>query len=95
MGPSAWNSPRDATRMRFNRRIFLNSVVVIGVIVFAAVCWHSVEEIHYVKSFFPEEFTVEEAFYAAAIELIKVIIIGIPVLLIIGICLRKLREAKM
>jgi hypothetical protein len=88
----AWDNPLDATRMKFNTRTSLNLVILIGIIAFFAVCLHSVEEIHYLKSFFPEEFTVEESFYAAAIELIKVIIIGIPVLLIIGICLRKLRE---
>ncbi len=58
------------------------------------VCLHSVEEIHYLKSFFPRDFTVEEAFYAAAIELIKVIIIGLPILLVIGVCMSKLRQSK-
>ena len=80
--------------MRFSIRTLLNLVVLIGVLTYSAVCLHSVDEIHYLKSFFPGEFTVEEAFYAAAIELIKVIIIGLPILLIIGICLAKLRESK-
>ena len=80
--------------MKFNTRTLLNLVVLIGVVVFAAVCLHSVDEIHYLKSFFPTDFTVEEAFDAAAIELIKVIIIGLPILLIIDICLAKLRESK-
>jgi hypothetical protein len=80
--------------MKFNRRTFLNLVIVIGVIAFAAVCIHSVDEIHYLKSFFPADFAVEEAYYASVIELIKVIIIGLPILLIIGICLAKLRETK-
>lgn len=80
--------------MKFNTRTFLNLVVLIGVGVFAAVCLHSVDEIHYLKSFFPTDFTVEEAFDAAAMELIKVIIIGLPILLIIGICIAKLRESK-
>ena len=80
--------------MKFNRRTFLNLLVVLGVIVFSAVCFHSVQEIHYLKTFFPTDFAVDEAFDAAAIELIKVIIIGFPILLITGICLIKLRESK-
>ena len=80
--------------MKVNTRTFLNLVILAAVIAFSAISLHSVEEIHYLKSFFPREFTVEESFYAAAIELIKVIIIGLPVLLIIGICLAKLRESK-
>jgi hypothetical protein len=80
--------------MKFNTRTVLNLVILIGVIGFSGVCLHSVEEIHYLKSFFPGDFTVEESFYAAAIELIKVLIIGLPTLLIIGICLAKLRESR-
>lgn len=80
--------------MKVSTRTFLNLVILAAVIAFSAISLHSVEEIHYLKSFFPREFTVEESFYAAAIELIKVIIIGLPLLLIIGICLAKLRESK-
>lgn len=80
--------------MKFNTRTVLNLVILIGVIGFSAVCLHSVEEIHYLKSFFPGDFTVEEAFYAAGIELIKVLIIGLPILLIIGTCVTKLRDSK-
>lgn len=68
------------------RFIFKLGIVAVAV-AYSAVCWHSIEEIHYLKSFFPAKFTVEEAFYASAIELIKVVIIGIPLLLIIGIFL--------
>ena len=75
-------------------RLFLNSLIVIGVIGFSAICLHSVEEIHYLKSFFPRTFTVSESFYAAGIELIKIIIIGLPIMLIIVVCLRKLRELQ-
>jgi len=56
-----------------------------------AVCLHSLEEIHYLKSFFPHAFTVREAFYAALIELIKVAIIGIPLVLVIAVALLFLR----
>jgi len=80
--------------MKFNKQFILNLAVVAGVVGFSVVCLHSVEEIHYLKSFFPRDFTVEEAFYAAAIELIKVIIIGLPILLVIGVCMSKLRQSK-
>ena len=80
--------------MKFSTRVALNLVILIGVMAFSTVCLHSVDEIHYLKSFFPEEFTVSEAFDAAAVELVKVIIIGLPIILIIGICLIKLREPK-
>ena len=77
-----------------NKQMVMNAVIAAGVVGFSAVCLHSLEEIHYLKSFFPREFTMEEAFYAAAVELIKVIIIGLPILVIIGVCLAKLRDSK-
>ena len=80
--------------MKSATRSVLNVGIVLVVIAYIAVCLHSVDEIHYLKSFFPKQFTVEEAFYAAAIELIKVIIIGLPILVILGIGLAKLRESK-
>jgi len=69
------------------RAAFLLLTVVIATGIIVAVCWHSVEEIHYLKSFFPGSFTVQEAFYASGIELIKIIIISLPLVLIIFICL--------
>ncbi len=64
-------------------KLIITSIVICMVIIFA-VCMHSIEEIHYLKSFFPQQFTVEQAFYASAIELIKIIIICIPLLIIIN-----------
>ena len=58
------------------------SIMTLGIFVFSAVCWHSISEIHYLKSFFPRQFSVQDAYYASAIELIKVIIIGLPILFI-------------
>ncbi len=52
---------------------------MLAIIVFAAVCWHSVEEILYLKSFFPKQFSVQEAYYSASIELIKVVIILVAI----------------
>jgi len=40
---------------------------------------------------FPTHFTVQQAFYAAAIELIKVLIISLPLVLVVVVCLRLLR----
>jgi hypothetical protein len=70
-------------------RATILSAVGISLFVISAVCWHSVEEIHYQKTFFPRQFSVEEAFYAAGVELIKVVIISVPFIgiIIIGLCL--------
>ena len=60
------------------------AIVVIGcLVVIAAVSWHSVEEIHYLKTFYPETFTVEEAYYASKVELVKVAIISLPLVVVI------------
>ena len=67
-------------------------ILAAGAVVLAAVCFHSVQEIHYLKSFFPRQFTVEEAFYASAVELVKVVIIALPILVIMGVCIFFLRE---
>jgi len=61
------------------------TLVVLAVI--SGFCWHSIEEIHYLKSFFPKQFTVQEAFNASNIELIKIAIICFPIVLIVGISL--------
>lgn len=55
--------------------------------IISAVCWHSVEEIHYLKTFFPKQFTVEEAYYASKVEVVKIAFISFPLILIIGISL--------
>jgi hypothetical protein len=67
--------------------ILLLSVIVVCLIIVSAVCWHSVEEIHYLKLFFPNQFSVEETFYASKVELVKIAIISLPLILIIGISL--------
>lgn len=69
---------------------FLLAAIVIAIAAIVAVCWHSLEEIHYLKSFFPDSFSVEQAFYAGGIELIKIMVISLPLVLIIFICLRLL-----
>ncbi len=74
--------------------VLLLALIILGIILFSAACWHSVGEIHYLKSFFPFKFTVEEAFYASAVELIKIIIIGLPILLVLATSLYMLRSFK-
>lgn len=70
--------------MKKTYSILIFSTTILGVVIFSAVCWHSIDEIHYLKSFFPKQFTVQEAYYATVIELIKIIIIGLPIALIIS-----------
>ena len=71
--------------MKQSRRGLILAAITICIIVIAAVSWHSVEEIHYLKTFYPKEFTVEEAFFASGVELIKVILISLPLFFIIGL----------
>lgn len=70
------------------------SAIAISIVVIAAVSWHSVEEIHYLKTFYPDSFSVEEAFYASGVELIKVFLIGLPLFLVMGLGLYLLRHYK-
>lgn len=86
------NPERTDAMDRSPRAIILYLVVAAAAVAFGAVCYHSVEEIHYLKTFYPGEFTVEEAFYASAVELVKILIIGAPLVLVIWICLALLRK---
>lgn len=80
--------------MKRNGKRVYTSVIVLAVAALSAICYHSIEEIHYLKSFFPAEFTVREAVYASAIELIKVIIAGIPLFAVITLCVLALRGKR-
>jgi hypothetical protein len=71
-------------RMKPIWRVVVLSAMAVSLAVVAAVSWHSVEEIHYLKTFYPKQFTVQEAFYAAGVELIKVFLIGLPLFIVIG-----------
>ena len=75
----------------FWKRLLLSLAIVMSILIVAAVCWHSLEEIHYLKSFYPKEFTVEDAFYASGVELIKVVIIGVPFFLVLWVSLYLLK----
>jgi len=76
-----------------NQLIFI-ALMILALAAISAVCLHSLEEIHYLKSFFPATFTVQEAFYAGALELVKVVIIALPLVLLIGICLFCIRSSN-
>ncbi len=66
-------------------------LVIISLLIIFAVSFHSLEEIHYLKTFYPSSFTVEEAFYASAVELIKILVISLPLFVIIVVCLYSLK----
>jgi hypothetical protein len=74
--------------------IFLAATSVICALIIFAVSWHSLEEIHYLKSFYPVKFTVEEAFFASGVELIKVLIISFPLLVIIALSVYFLKDSR-
>jgi hypothetical protein len=80
----------------FWKRLLLSLAIVMSILIVAAVCYHSLEEIHYLKSFYPKQFTVEEAFYASGVELIKVVVIGVPFFLVlwVSLCLLKTLSDK-
>lgn len=65
----------------------LTAAVILSLIVIVAVSWHSVQEIHYLKTFYPDHFTVAEVFFAACVELVKVHIIVLPLIVVIGMSL--------
>ncbi len=75
-------------------RIFLVIAAAASFAVIAASSWHSVEEIHYLKTFYPSKFTVEDASMAAEVELIKVLLISLPLVIVIVAALYILRTVK-
>ena len=77
----------------FWKKLLLSLAIVVSILIVAAVCWHSLEEIHYLKSFYPKRFTVEESFYASGVELIKVFVIGVPFFLVIWVSLSYVFQA--
>jgi Na+-driven multidrug efflux pump len=72
--------------------ILLTAAVIVSILVILAVSWYSVEEIHYLKTFYPTSFTVEEAYYATLVEFLKVHIISLPLVVIIIVGLYTLRR---
>jgi hypothetical protein len=74
-------------------KIVLIFAIMASMVIILAVSWHSVEEIHYLKSFYRGSFTVEEAYYASAVELVKVVIISIPAAVLISVSLSLLKKS--
>lgn len=70
--------------MKQTWRFLILTALAVSFLVVAAASWHSVEEIHYLKTFYPGQFTVEEVFHASGVELIKVILIILPLILVLG-----------
>lgn len=61
-------------------------LILLSTLIIIIVSLHSLQEIHYLKGFYPGNFTMEDAFYASWVELIKTHIISLPLVLIIFIC---------
>ena len=78
----------------FWKKLLLSLAIGVSILIVAAVCWHSLEEIHYLKSFYPKSFTVEESFYASGVELIKVFVISVPFFLVIWVSLYLLKTLR-
>ena len=68
--------------------------IAVCAIIILAVSLHSLEEIHYLKSFYPGKFSVEEAFYASGVELFKILIISFPLIVIIFVSLAYLKRDR-
>jgi ABC-type sugar transport system permease subunit len=80
--------------MKKHIELIMVLIISVSLVFLFAVCFHSLEEIHYLKSFFPQTFTMEQAFYASVIELIKIAIIAVPLVVVIYIGLFYLKNRK-
>ena len=80
--------------MKKHIELIMVLIISVSLVFLFAVCFHSLEEIHYLKSFFPQTFTMEQAFYASVIELIKIAIIAVPLVVVIYIGLYYLKNRK-
>ena len=60
------------------------SIGTASFLIVLAVCLHSLTEVHYLKSFLPRSFSVQEVMYASVVELIKVAIIVTPFVILIA-----------
>lgn len=58
---------------------------IAAVLFLTAIVWHSIGEIHYLKSFFPSSFSVEAARDAAIVELVKVALIAMPLAFLVAL----------
>ncbi|NKE71521.1 hypothetical protein [Candidatus Manganitrophus noduliformans] len=77
---------------RRKKRIVVGLTLLLLWVPIFLVARHSVEEIHYLKTFLPSEMTPSEAKDAAVIELIKVAIIVLPLLIAMAFVWKMSRE---
>ncbi|MEE9542931.1 MAG: hypothetical protein V3V95_04030 [Thermodesulfobacteriota bacterium] len=80
--------------MKLKKKYILWAIIIICLLTIFGVARHSVDEIHYMKRFYPPEFTVEEAYYASKVEFIKVVITSIPFVLLTFVALFMLKYRK-
>jgi hypothetical protein len=71
--------------------VVLSITIVTCLVVVGVVSFHSVSEIHYLKTFYPGQFSVSDAAYASVVELVKVLLVAFPFVLIVIVCLFLLR----
>lgn len=74
--------------MKNKEQLYILAILACIVII-ALVAWHAVQEIHYLKSFYPRSFSVAEAGWAAIVELIKVLLISFPLLIVITLLAKR------
>ena len=80
--------------MKLKKKYILWAIIIICFLTIFGTARHSVDEIDYLKSLYPTEFTVEEAYYASKIELLKNIITAIPLTVLIFAALYYLKKRK-
>jgi len=77
---------------RRKRRITVGLILLLLWVPIVLVAQHSVEEIHYLKTFLPSKMTPAEAKDAAVIELIKVTVIVLPLVIAMVFVWKMARE---
>ena len=80
--------------MKLKKKYILWAIIIICLLTIFGVARHSVDEIHYMKHFYPPVFTVEEAYYASKVELIKVVIVSVPLVVLIFTAISMLKRKK-
>jgi len=70
--------------MKKGMRLLWTGIGLVSSLIVLAVCLHSLSEIHYLKSFLPRGFAVQEVMYASVVELIKIAVIVTPFAILIA-----------
>jgi hypothetical protein len=91
--PDRVQAKQQVRRMMHRRRYLLPVLaIVLSVGIITAFALHSIEEIHYLKSFYPQSFTVEQAMQASVVELVKVLLASLPLGIVIAVCVALLKS---